>query len=401
MSIILFDLPKNRSGLLPFTYTRPVAEIRIGTLKISEKWSNFLESEVSFLTDDYLQEKYPTQKDDINLVINSAIIPNDHLVSQILGLSERASLFQGDTFIATKCKAEDITHCIAEKWERFPKQEFNGKFTVIEKPWDIFRNNGSELRKDFDILTKGKISQPIIDPHTKVYNESNIFLEEGATVKAAILNAENGPIYLGKDSTVSEGAIIKGAFSLGEGSTVNMGAKMRGDITIGPACKVGGEVSNSILFGYSNKGHDGFLGNSVLGEWCNLGADTNTSNLKNNYTPVKVWDYQSGRFTDTGLQFCGLLMGDHAKSGINTMFNTGTTVGVCANVFGDGFPRTLIPSFAWGGAAGFSTFRLNKAFEAAEAMMKRRNKTLDEADKKILEKAFELSAQYRAWENKG
>ncbi len=228
-----------------------------------------------------------------------------------------------------------------------------------------------------------------------VYAPENIFIEEGVYIRAAILNAENGPIYLGKNSIVQEGAIIRGAFAMGEGSHVNMGAKMRGDISLGPYCKVGGEVSNSVVFGYSNKAHDGFLGNSVLGEWCNLGADTNTSNLKNNYDSPKLWNHAYNDFEKTGIQFCGLMMGDHSKAGINTMFNTGTVVDVSTNIFGSGFPSNYIPSFAWGGGEQYEEYELPKALETAERVMARRNVPFTPMDKEILSHIFELSAYRR------
>ncbi len=274
MSVILFDLPEVRSGLLPFTYTRPVSEIRVGILTLAEKWRHYLEQPVSYYTAEYLQQKFPLQTNPENIVINSSIIPNDHLITQILGLKERASLYQGDVFIAAKCKKEDFSHLTEGNWDRFPKQEFNGKFTQVTRQWDIFKNNGDEIRNDFLLVTKGRLSQNVDDPHTIIYHKENVFIEEGASVKAAILNAENGPIYIGKNAQIHEGAIIRGACAIGENSHINMGAKLRGDNTIGPNCKVGGEVSNSVLFAYSNKGHDGFLGNSVIGEWCNIGADT-------------------------------------------------------------------------------------------------------------------------------
>jgi UDP-N-acetylglucosamine diphosphorylase/glucosamine-1-phosphate N-acetyltransferase len=269
---------------------------------------------------------------------------------------------------------------------------------LLQKTWNNFQFNGSEIKKDFELITAGRKSAEINDPYTRVYSSENIFIEEGANIKAAILNAENGPIYIGKNTEIQEGAIIRGPFALCEGSTINMGAKLRGDTTVGPHSKVGGEVSNAVIFGYSNKGHEGFLGNSVIGEWCNLGADTNTSNLKNNYAPVKLWDYTKGGFANTGLQFCGLMMGDHSKCGINTMFNTGTVVGVGSNIFGDGYPRNFIPSFAWGGAAGFSTFQFPKFEEVAIAVMGRRKIAWTPEDKEILSRIFETSASYRIWE---
>ena len=273
-----------------------------------------------------------------------------------------------------------------------------GTATVIRQPWHLFKLNGAQIRADFALLTAGRKSEPITDPHTIVYAPENVFLEVGVKTRAAILNAENGPIYLGRNAQVQEGAVIVGPCSIGDDSTVNVGAKLRGDITVGPHCKVGGEISNSILFGYSNKGHDGFLGNSVLGEWCNLGADTNTSNLKNNYAPVKVWSYAKQGFVNTGEQFCGLLMGDHAKAGINTMFNTGTVVGPGANVFGAGYPRTFIPAFAWGGAQGFDTFKLPQMLEVAQRVMERRKITLDETGRALLGEVFELTKGERVWE---
>jgi UDP-N-acetylglucosamine diphosphorylase/glucosamine-1-phosphate N-acetyltransferase len=270
--------------------------------------------------------------------------------------------------------------------------------TVISRPWHLFLRNGTEIRRDFALLTQGRTSQPVGDAPTIVYAPENIFIEEGVKIRAAILNAENGPIYLGRNSEVQEGAILKGPLALGEGAVVNAGARLRGDNTIGPYCKVGGEIGNSILMGYSNKGHDGYLGNSVIGEWCNLGADTNTSNLKNNYAPVKVWSHTAHRFVNTGQTFCGLLMGDHAKAGINTMFNTGTVVGVGANVFGAGFPRTFIPSFSWGGASGFDTFKLDKFAEVAERVMGRRGLAYDAEEEDVIKEVFAQTAGDRIWE---
>jgi UDP-N-acetylglucosamine diphosphorylase/glucosamine-1-phosphate N-acetyltransferase len=310
-------------------------------------------------------------------------------------LKENEALFFGKTLLATACSAQEKSFAfVSEKKIIQATQEP----ILLQKTWHIFQFNAAEIRKDFILLTAGRKSQPIQDPHTRCYGEHQIFIEEGVQIRAAILNAEGGPIYLGKNSEVQEGALIRGPFALCEGSTVNMGAKLRGDTTIGPYSKVGGEVSNSVIMGYSNKGHDGFLGNSVIGEWCNLGADTNTSNLKNNYAPVKLWDYTKGGFANTGLQFCGLMMGDHSKCGINTMFNTGTVIGVGANVFGDGFPRNFIPSFAWGGAAGFSTFTPPKFHETAQAVYARRGKEWGPDQKEILDKVFDLTKSYRIWD---
>ncbi|MBS9523711.1 GlmU family protein [Litoribacter alkaliphilus] len=394
-NIILFDDPAFRGTLLPFTFTRPIADIRVGILTIAEKWEKHLNATTGFITQDYLQDKF-NHNDKPALIINGILCPNPNLIEAIKGLGPNQALWKEQTLLAThEVNPMDFQLEAAKNKDRV---EYDGEFTAIHKPWHIFQYNGSEIRNDFEIVTKGKISADINDPHTKTYEADNIFIEEGANIKAAILNAEDGPIYIGRNAVVQEGSIIKGPFALCEHATVNMGAKMRGDTTIGPYSKVGGEVSNSVIFGFSNKGHDGFMGNSVLGEWVNLGADTNTSNLKNNYATVKLWDYTRGGFSNTGQQFCGLMMADHSKCGINTMFNTGTVVGVGANIFGDGFPRNFIPSFSWGGAAGFTTFQFRKFEEVATKVMERRKLEFDATEKAILQKVFELTKAYRIWD---
>lgn len=394
MNVILFDDPSIRQDLSPFTLTRPVSEIRVGILTITEKWEKHFKTKASFQTVDYLQEKYLTKSSSDNILVNGAVCPDDKLVKALSELNEGHGLSKDGILVAAKSTKAST--------ENIHQTEYPGEITLIDQVWKIFQHNGAQIKSDFDLLTKGRKSNDLNDAHTIVYGEvgKDIFIEEGASIKAAILNAENGPIYLGKDTQVQEGSMIRGPFALCEGSHVNMGAKIRGDSTVGPHSKVGGEISNSVIFGFSNKGHDGFLGNSVIGEWCNLGADTNTSNLKNNYENVKIWNYKKGGFKDTGLQFCGLIMGDHSKCGINTMFNTGTVVGVGCNIFGDGFPRTFIPSFAWGGAAGFSTFQLNKMLDTAEKVYQRRSKTLEASDKKILQHLFESTVTNRVWEKK-
>lgn len=384
MDITLFDSPEIRLNLLPFTFTRPVAEIRVGILTIAEKWQKHGFS-IGYETSEYLNEKYPDNGADLK--VNGALCPDRNLAGTIKTLGPNEKLVSGDTELA---RHGDGSREVL----------YDQEFRLIAQTWEIFQFNKEQLTTDYQLLTKGRKSAPVTDAHTIVYGVENLFVEEGASIKAAVINAEEGPVYIGKNAQVHEGAIIKGAFALCEGSHVNMGAKIKGDTTIGPFSKVGGEVSNSVIFGYSNKGHDGFLGNSVVGEWCNLGADTNTSNLKNNYAAVKLWSYGSGRFANTGLQFCGLMMGDHSKCGINTMFNTGTVVGVGANIFGAGFPRNFVPSFSWGGAQGFTTFQLRKFYEVAEAVMKRRNCDLDHVEKAILSAIFEETAQNRIWEKK-
>ncbi|HEY9046371.1 MAG TPA: GlmU family protein [Ohtaekwangia sp.] len=393
MNLILFDDPLVRTALLPFTFTRPVADIRVGILTIREKWEQWLGTQASFQTVDYLQKKFPTRSGSSNLLINGAVCPDENLVAAIKQLKPHTFLAQGTLLIAAFQPTEEMstTNTI----------EYSHPITVIDKTWKIFRENAGQLKIDFKRITAGRKSAVIDDRHTIIYGSpEDIFVEEGVYIRAAILNAESGPIYLGKKSIVQEGAIIRGSFALCEGGHVNMGAKIRGDVTVGPFSKVGGEVSTSVIFGYSNKAHDGFLGCSVLGEWCNLGADTNTSNLKNNYDQVKLWDHTTQSYQSTGLQFCGLMMGDHSKCSINTMFNTGTVVDVSANVFGHGFPPNYVPSFGWGGASGFDTYQLNKALETAERVMARRNVTFSDVDKEILSHIFETAAPSRSWENK-
>lgn len=398
MNLILLDTKAAYTQLLPFTFTRPISAIRVGILTIAEKWEKVLDVSASFATESHLQGKYPLKLAEINLVVGSSVCPNEALLNAIDDLEAGEALVQHGKLLAARCNAAEVESLRNGMLDGLTTKEFSAKITLIEQPWHIFQHNGQEIHHDYTLLTSGRRSAPISDPHTRTYCPENIFIEEGVIIKAAILNAENGPIYLGKDAQVHEGAIIKGPFALCEGSHINMGAKIRGDVTVGPHSKVGGEVSNSVIFGYSNKAHDGFLGNSVIGEWCNLGADTNSSNLKNNYAQVKLWSFAKEGFIDTGLQFCGLMMGDHAKSGINTMFNTATVVGVAANVFGDGFPRTYIPSYAWGGAAGFSTFKFDKALEVANAAMARRKMQPSDEDILILKAVYEMTAKHRIWE---
>ena len=395
MNIVLFDEPAIRTSLLPFTFTRPVADIRVGILTIAEKWQKRLNTEVSYRTKDYLSSKYPQVLSTDNLLINGAVCPDATLIVAVQALSEGEVLMREEEVLAARVADNNLPELTSLK-----TIEYYEEVTVIKNPWDIFKSNAAEIKVDFDFVTKGRASQKITDPHTIVYGIENVFVEEGANIRAAIINAENGPVYIGKDAEVHEGAIIQGAFALCERAHVNMGARIRGDTTIGPTSKVGGEVSNSVIFRNTNKGHDGFLGNSVIGEWCNIGADSNTSNLKNNYADVKIWNYEKGGLKNTGEIFCGLMMGDHAKCGINTMFNTGTVVGVGANIFGSGFPENFVPSFSWGGAAGFTTFQMKKVFEVAEKVMERRGIDFDEKEKAIIEHLFKTTQMYRVWEIK-
>ena len=389
MNYILFDGPV-RNQLLPFTYTRPVADIRVGILTIREKWEQYLKTTTTTVTEDYLSDKYPMVEMEENIMLNAAYLPNPELVELVTSLEKNQAIFKDEDVIAffTTEAEEDID------FDKFDAIEFDNDILKIEHTWDIFSKNGEAIQQDFDLLTKERTSQPIPSSNNVIAPE-NIFIEEGAKLEFTTLNASSGPIYIGKNAEIMEGSTIRGPLALCDDATIKLGAKIYGPTTVGPFSKVGGEVNNSVLFGYSNKGHDGFLGNSVLGEWCNLGADTNNSNLKNNYAEVRLWDYDTERFARTGLQFCGLMMGDHSKCGINTMFNTGTVVGVNANIFGSGFPRNFVPSYSWGGASGFTTYLTKKAFEVAEVVMSRRNIEFTDQDKAILEHVFEETKKYR------
>ena len=389
MNYILFD-GNVRNALLPFTYTRPVADIRIGILTIREKWEHRLGLTTTTITEEYLEEKYPMVEMARNILINSSYLPTKALVEQVKLLSENQAMFNNGEVVAffAKKTQEEVNF---DTYEQF---EFEDDVIKIDHTWDIFSKNGEAIEQDFQLLTHGRRSQPIPEG-VRYLNKEHIFIEEGAEISFAILNASTGPIYIGKGAKIMEGSIVRGPFAMCENSVLKIGAKMYGPTTLGPYCKVGGEVNNSVLFGFSSKGHEGFLGNSVLGEWCNLGADTNTSNLKNNYAEVKLWNYESDRFAKTGLQFCGLMMGDHSKCGINMMFNTGTVVGVSANIYGSGYPRNFIPSFSWGGPSGLTTYQLKKVFQVAEAVMKRRDKVLSVNDQNILTAVFELTKKYR------
>ncbi len=386
MNIILFD-DASRAQLLPLTFTRPVADIRIGMLKIVEKWQYYFpESHISFATEDYLQEKFPIKEADHNLWINASVLPNEQLISSIAALKSDSAIAKSDLIIAKYSK--DFNADVQT-------EQIDVKFDHLNSLPKIFSLNDKESRKDFILLTKNKKSLALSTSNTLIGDAKHLFIEDGAIVEASILNVNAGPIYIAKDAEVMEGSMIRGPFYLGEHSQTKMGTKIYGATTIGPHSKVGGELNNVVVFGYSNKAHDGFIGNAVIGEWCNIGADSNNSNLKNNYAEVKLWNYVSNNFKRTGLQFCGLIMGDHAKCGINTMFNTGTVVGVGSNVFGSGFPRNFIPDFSWGGAQGMEVFAMNKMFEVAAKVYERRGMVLDEKEKIILNTVFELTKEYR------
>ena len=383
MIIRFFEDPNNQD-LLPSTATRPAAALRVGILTIAEKWSHLLKADsIGYLTKDYLQTRFTDVNAQINITGN--LLPNDLLVKAIKALEENESLIHGDD------------DCLAYTGSGENRVIFEGEVQRITRPFHIFKYNGAQITYDFNQITKNRQSTPLSPTNTVIGNHP-VFLEEGAQVECCIFNTQQGPIYIGKNAQIMEGSIVRGPFAMGEGSNVKMGSKIYGDTTLGPYCNVGGEVNNVVFQGYSNKGHDGFLGNAVLGEWCNIGADTNASNLKNTYDEVKVWNYTSNRFEKSGEQFCGLIMGDHSKCGINTMFNTGTVVGVGSNIFGSGFPRQFVPDFAWGGASGFVTHKVPQMEKTAQLMMQRRKRNYDTEEMEIIRAVFESTQDYRTWE---
>jgi UDP-N-acetylglucosamine diphosphorylase/glucosamine-1-phosphate N-acetyltransferase len=390
MNITFFD-DANRDNLLPLCYMRPTAALRVGILTIAEKWQHYSKGELGYKTQPYLQKKYKALAADDKLCLNGAVCPNDELWAVIKNMKPGQALKKDHVLLAAKVPAAQFNEeeCLAKAGE------FSAPCNHISRPYHVFALNASELKADFERLTHGRQSATLSATNTLIGPKQQIFLEEGATAEASIFNTNDGPIYLGKNSKVMEGCVVRGGLALLDYATLKMMAKIYGATTVGPHCKVGGEVNNSVFTGYSNKGHDGFLGNSVIGEWCNLGADTNNSNLKNNYEEVKIWSYPKGGFEKTGLQFCGLIMGDHSKCGINTMFNTGTVVGISANIFGAGFPRNFIPSFSWGGPAGFTPYQINKALQTAQLVMQRRQKDLNQIERDILQYIFDKTAQYR------
>jgi len=392
MAIILFDDTAHQS-LLPLTYTRPVADLRIGILTIGEKWAKYLNTSFSYHTQPYLQAKYPLDIQADNLFINGAVCPDEGLLEAIDKLSAGEALKYKDSLIAVKLSAAEAKSFSA-KADFTGVTIYNRVPVILRHPEDIFSKNDVELRKDFKLLTKGRTSAVISSTNTIIGND--FFAEEGAQAECCSFSTINGPIYLAANSEVWEGTNIRGPFALCEYSQLKMGTKIYGATTIGPYCRIGGEVNNAVVWGYSNKGHEGYLGNSVIGEWCNLGADTNNSNLKNNYSEVRLWDYTTQSYRKTGLQFCGLIMADHAKCGINSMFNTGTVVGVSANIFGGGYPPNYIPDFSWGGSEGFAEYAYDKMIEtAARAVGRRSNRSFDDIEKGILTEIFERTKEYR------
>lgn len=400
-NLILFDNDR-REHLLPLTYLRPVAEIRVGILTIREKWERLLGISAAYLTQDYLTEQYPLNYGKDNLLINATVLPSRELLLLLRTLEPGQAYLYQDELIAAYLPEEEMEQLIND--EDFGQlRGFDLTDTPVHKinhPYDIFALNDWALRQDFALLTADRTSEALPDSCRLIGPPDQLFIEPGCDIEAATFNTKTGPIYIGPNCTVMEGALVRGPLAMNAHSVLKMGAKVYGATTLGPYCKIGGEVNNSVLFGYSSKAHEGYLGNSVLAEWCNLGADSNTSNLKNTYDEVRMWSYPEERFTGTGLQFCGLIMGDHSKSGIDTTFNTGTVVGISSNVFGPGFPRQFIPSFSWGGPAGFTTYRSDKAFATMERVMARRDQELSVAERLTLIRVYEDTARFRRWEKK-
>jgi len=403
-NIILYDIKEIRDNLLPLTYTRPVSLIRIGILTIKEKWQRFFngDAEISFITSEYLQKKFPSNATNDNYFIASHILPTEELATQISALNPGEALCFNDTekgeksVIAFRCSKSDY-----KRGNITPTIVVDNCPDHIRYLYDIFIKNGEQLQSDFKLITANRKSQPISNTNTIIGNQScedgspKIFIEEGASVEGAFLNVNAGPIYIGKDAEIMEGSCVRGPFAACNNAHVNMGAKIYGPTTLGPFCKVGGELSNVVMQGFSNKGHDGFLGNAVIGEWCNIGAGASASNLKNDYTEIKLWNYPATRFLRTGLQFCGLIMGDHTKVGVNCMLNTATVLGVGVNIHGAGFPRNFVPSFSEGSAAGFTDVSLTKFFQIAERMMARRDQVLTDADREIFTHIYNQADAYK------
>jgi UDP-N-acetylglucosamine diphosphorylase/glucosamine-1-phosphate N-acetyltransferase len=386
MTLVLFDEERTWKNLLPLTFTRPTSEIRVGILSIKEKWALAMQATVGYMTQAYLQKKFPIIEGSVDYFVNGKILPNKAILEAIKSLKPNQALYNGEELLASTINVFD-----QDNFAEVERVSFQGHYMAINHLVDIFQKNAEALQLDFEQITANRESLPLSKTVTVIGNPDLIFLEPGAKVEACVLNTMGGPIYIGVEAEIMEASAIRGPFALGDHSTIKLSTKIYGATTVGPHCKVGGEVSNSVIFGYSNKGHDGFLGNSVVGEWCNFGADSNNSNLKNNYGNVKLFNYREDKMLDTGLQFCGLMMADHSKCGINTMFNTGTIVGVGANIYGGGFPPTHVKSFSWGGSEGFVTHQLDKLFETEDKVYARRGIRFDETEKELLLAVFQAT----------
>lgn len=391
-NFILFD-DQSRISLRPLTFFRPVCKIRLGILTISEKWERLLQHPVSYLTEMYLQQKFKLIVGTDNFLINGSILPNDLLITEILSLPADTSLVSGDIIVAIHLTAENLKHFTEGIKPQLKKQDVTSSFASIKNTWDIFGLNKKAIVDDFRLITHNRMSCEISGTNQILGDE--LFVEPGARIECSTISTLKGPVYIGKNAEVMPGTHIEGPMALCDNAILKMGTLVYKGTTIGPWCKAGGEINNSVMFGYSSKAHDGFLGDSVIAEWCNLGAGTTTSNLKNNYEPVKQWNYAENKFASTGLQFCGLVMGDYTKTGISSMFNSGTTVGVCSNVFGVSYQRNFIPSFVWGGNSGFRKHKLEEALETTKAVYARREVVFDEMEDSIFKTVYDLTSDNR------
>ena len=400
-NLILFE-NETRTNLLPFTYTRPSCEIRLGILNIREKWEKAMNGSGSFITEDYLSDVYDITLADQNFLINGAALPTPELVNQILQLSVGEALVNNDELIAALLDLDQFNRLVDDDIEVFSSYDLSESQTLlkVDHLWDLFRLLDWSIRWDFEKLTAGRSSEPLPKSNTLIGSKNWLFIEKGALVEGATFNTTAGPVYIGRNATVMEGASIRGPFSLGEKATVKMGAKIYGPTAAGPYTTLGGEIKNVLMLEHASKGHEGYLGNSVVGSWCNLGADTNCSNLKNNWTDVKIWDYGKKTLVPSGQLKAGLFLGDYSMTSINSMFNTGTVAGICCNIFGTGFPGKFIPSFSWGGPDAMETYRVDKALAAIERMKNIHKQPFTVEERVILLKVFEESAVFRTWEKK-
>lgn len=413
MNICIFEDEKYRK-LLPLVYFRPVYELRCGITLLKDKIiRNFPNPTVILHARDYLTEvlkrdypnyyvnEIPKEIDQV-LFINGRVLAEPHFADKFKYNGKDVAYVKGDDVVAFWATGDNLEKMRKKLGYPFSKNDFDGfekveiNVKLLTYPWELVNNNGEQIVIDFNILTDGK-AKKLGKIYDGVYllNEHFIHIEEGAKIKpGVVLDAENGPIYIGKNAKILPNAVIEGPAYIGDDSLIKVSAKIYENTSIGPVCKVGGEVEASIIHAYSNKQHEGFIGHSYLGTWVNIGADTNNSDLKNDYGNVKV--YIDGEFVDSGSMFVGLTMGDHSKSGINTMFNTGTVVGVNCNIYGAGLPPKFVPSFSWGGAEdGFVTYRIDKAIEVAKRVMARRKVQFTEIDEKLFRKVFELTQDER------
>lgn len=392
MHPVLFE-DEARISLRPFTFTRPVSGIWLGMTTNQARWESIIGTSCSIAAENHLQKKYPLELTDDNLLINSSVLPYYSLAERLAVLGKNEALIKNRKILAIRLNRNDAEKFLKGDLPSVQAFSFSENLIMMHHVWELYRLNREVFLLDYEYFTRRKISAPL-PPHVTCIG-NRIFIEEGAILAPCIINSETGPVYIARNAEIMEGTLIRGPLFLGEEAVLKMGARIYGATTIGPGSKIGGEVNNCIIFGNSNKAHDGFIGNAILGEWVNLGANTNCSNLKNNYKPIRVWSYEKEDFTETGLQFCGLMMGDHSKSGISTMFNTGTVAGVCINVFGTGFLPKFIPSFTWGNTLEMKEFIPDKAIETAKCMMERRNKRMTIEDEQILLEVFRLTAKYR------